>query len=250
MQAVEQLKAALSDQPHNPLRAGQLVEYQEELSRVTAIAEGRDMDGNPAPWLPGNRGNARARSGRIQKVLREQAPKPLDGAQRDTVAKLCADVMANVIQPSMLSRAAMRRNPSGAVDAFMRRENARPVKDAILAWKRGRLALEPFNDEPNYTNVERFRPEGTGDGTSSFMADAQIPGVHAMSSRAKEQWPLGEPQMETALKQVQKREAAAETKKRAITLTPEQRAKRVQQLAAGRAKQKAAREAAIEQQTA
>ena len=54
----------------------------------------------------------------------------------------------------------------------------------------------------------RFRPElihATG-GVGTFMPGAQIPGNFAMTPLAKENWPLGEPKVDTPLKQAQKRE--------------------------------------------
>lgn len=200
-QAVEALKAELHDQPHNPLRPNQVQEYEEERQRLQTIVR--------APsWQTGaDRGAATKRYRQIEKLLREQAPKPLEGARRDKVAKLANEVLEGVIRPAMLPRAQMRRNPAGAVDQYLRRENSKTVKGATLAWKRAMRAIESENMDQDFTNVERFRPEGGNpDGTSTFMADAQLPGRFAQTPLAKENWPLGDPTAETAVGQVKKRE--------------------------------------------
>ena len=99
----------------------------------------------------------------------------------------------------------MRRNPACAVDYFRRNEGSNTVKDKILTWKRAMRALEPENADQDYTNLEKYRPQGTPeDGTSSFHVNAQIPGRFAQSPLAKENWPLGEPTINTAIKQVRK----------------------------------------------
>jgi hypothetical protein len=99
------------------------------------------------------------------------------------------------------------------VDSFLKRENSPAIKKAILTWKRAMRALDPTNTDQDYTNIEKFRPEGVNpDGTSTFMADAQIPGVFAMSPAAKANWPLGAPTVDTALGQVKKRELSEKQK--------------------------------------
>lgn len=234
---VEQLADELKDQPRNPLRPYQVKEHTDELARVRALAGGLDQDGRQQPWMPGDRGAARQRMQRIQKVLHEQAPKPIeDGARKDKIARLTSEVITNVIAPSMLTEEEMRRNPAGAVGAFLRREGSKPVKDAILTARRGLLALEPDNDDPDYLNMERFRRQKESTGAASFMADAQIRGNFAQTPLAKQNWPLGEPTARTALVDVLAREQAAgaavidppltrEEKKRrtAAKYTPEQR---------------------------
>ena len=198
-EAVQQLEALLHDQPQAPLRPRQMVEYRDEMDRLEGIA-------NAPAWQGGDRGAARIRYNHVKRIVAEQAPKPLDPIRRDQVAKLSQEVMDTVIRPAMLPRSEMRRNPAGAVDLFLRRENAPAIKKAIKHWKRARFAIEPDTDRSDWANIEPFRPEGMPAGVSTFMADAQIPGVFAMSPQAKDNWPLGDPTAATALAQVQQRE--------------------------------------------
>lgn len=224
--ALAELETLLHDQPKAPLRPTQVEEYEGELRRLGALAEGRDQEGQARPWMPGNRGMAQQTIHRIRRTLQDQAPKPIpEAARRDRVARLTTQVIEETIRPALLPAAVMRRNPSGAVGAFMRQEMSRPIKQAILTARRGLRALEPDNPDPDYCNMERFRPSGErGDGASTFMADAQIPGNFAMTPLAKAQWPLGEPTVPTALTQVKAAEVAqAAPAKRVSTMSLEAR---------------------------
>ncbi len=201
-EVVQQLAHALKDQPANPLRNHQVEEYTHERTRLEQVVQA------PAYVTGVDRGAAAKRSRELAKMVDAQIAKPLQGARKDEVAKLAAEVMETVIRPALIPREEMRRNPAGAVGRFMRVENAKPIKQAIQHWKRSQLALEPGNEDPDLANVERFRPElihATG-GAATFMANAQIPGRFAMTSAAKANWPLGEPTVETPLKAAQKRE--------------------------------------------
>ena len=243
--AVAELDSLLHDQPQAPLRPNQVEDYEGELRRVGALAEGKDQEGQARPWIPGDRGLARATVQRIRRTLRDQAPKPIEDAQRrDHVARLTTQVINDVIKPAMLPSTVMRRNPSGAVGAFMRQEMSRPIKQAILTAKRALRALEPENPDPDYCNMERFRPSGERpDGASTFMADAAIPGTFAMTPQAKAHWPLGEPTAPTALSQVKAAETAPATPtkkpKRISTMSPEQRSLQRQRMQALWASRKA-----------
>ncbi len=200
--SVKQLEQALSNQPKNPLRHHQVTEYQDEAGRLNDIVQA------PAYVTGVDRGAARRKSLQINKVLEEQIAKPLQGAEKDKVAKLAAEVMERDIRPALLTREEMRRNPAGAVGRFLKEENSKPVQRAIQQWKRAQLAVEQGNPDPDLANVERFRPEKIHDtgGVSTFAAGAQIPGNFAMTPLAKENWPLGEPTATTALGEVRKRE--------------------------------------------
>lgn len=208
MNKVAELAEQIKDQPKAPLRPQQVADFRDEQDRLRSIVQA------PA-WQSGaDRGAARQQASKIDKMLAEQSPKPIDeGPRRDKVAKLAEEVLTDVIRPSMLTRAEMRRNPAGAVDTFRRRENSAPIKNAILTWKRAMRALDPENEDQDYTNIERFRPEGDrADGAATHMVGAQIPGTFAMTTRAKENWPLGDPTADTALAQAQRVEAAAAPK--------------------------------------
>ena len=200
-EVVKQLEHALKDQPANPLRNHQVEEYTREKDRLDSMV-------GAASYVPGDRGKAAAQSRQLSKMLDSQIAKPVQGEKKDLVAKLAAEVMETVIRPALVPREDMRRNPAGAVGRFMREENSKPIKQAVQHWKRAQLALEPGNEDPDLANVERFRPEKIHDtgGAGTFMANAQIPGNFAMTPQAKANWPLGEPKVDTPLKQAQKRE--------------------------------------------
>ena len=199
-QVVRELETALKQQPANPLRNHQVEEYQSEAARLNQIVTA------PAYVTGVDRGIASKRAREVQKLIDNQVAKPLHGAEKDRVAKLAADVMENVIRPALLPREEMRRNPAGAVGRFLKQENSRETKHAIQQWKRAQLAVEQGNPDPDLANVERFRPEIMQPGVATHMAGAQIPGNFAMTPQAKENWPLGEPLVDTPLKQAKKRE--------------------------------------------
>jgi len=116
------------------------------------------------------------------------------------------------IREGMLPVEVMRRNPTGAVSHHTRWEKEK--KEKILAWKNIRRVLNPNDESEDLANVEMIRPTMAAPGdASTFMADAQIPGVFAMTPQAKENWPLGEPKIDTPLKQAERRELEEEEKK-------------------------------------
>jgi hypothetical protein len=199
--AVESLAADLQDQPDYCLRPHQRVEYEEEAGRLRSIADAPDWQAGAAKIA------AQQRYRQVLNVLRSQAPKPIDDTlRRDRVAKGANAVLNDVIRPSMLTKAEMRRNPAGAVGEFMRRENSPAVQRAIRTWQRARFALDPTTTNDDHALIEKHRPEGAPTaGYGTFMADAQIPGVFGFGPQARENWPLDPPQ-NTALEQSRRAE--------------------------------------------
>lgn len=227
-EVVKQLESALERQPANPLRNHQVEEYQAEAKRL------REITTAPAYVTGVDRGAAAKRSREVEKAIATQAATPLSGAEKDKVARLAAEVLEREIRPALLPREEMRRNPAGAVGRFLKEENSPRVQHAIQQWKRAQLAVEAGNPDPDLANIERFRPEkihATG-GAATFMADAQIPGQFAMTPQAKEHWPLGEPQVDTPLKQAQKREMS-EAQKAALVKAQAARAAKRAEVKAG-----------------
>ena len=203
---VAKLKELTKDQPESPLRPYQMTEINEERARLTRFVEGPG-------YQPGDRGAARNRIRQLDKMVAEQGTKTLTGPKRDEVYKAAQEVLENDIKPQLQSRAAMRRNPAGAVGTFLKTEASKPFLDAALTWKRSMLAVDPQNEDPDYVNYEVHRREGDAhDGTSTFMADAQIPGHMAMSPQAKANWPLGEPTVDTALAQSKRAQGLAKAR--------------------------------------
>ena len=205
---VAELKSLLTDQPAMPLRPDQVDEYQDEHRRLTGMAQGRDMDGNPnQTWLPANRGLASRTASRVKKILDEQAPKKItDPKRRDRVAALVQELEQTVIAPALLPVDVMRRNPAGAVGQVLKREMSREFKDLALTVRRGIAALDPDDRDPDARGYERLRRESATEGAASFMAGAQIPGNFGMTPQAKANWPLGEPTADTAIKQASRAE--------------------------------------------
>ena len=115
------------------------------------------------------------------------------------------------IQSCLLTQETMRRNAAGAVDAYNRGENSPQMKAKILEYKNLLRLIEPDNDEKDYTNIELLRPSGlSAETAATFMMNAQIPGNFAMTPLAKSNWPLGDPKVDTPLKQAERQEVAEE----------------------------------------
>lgn len=167
------------------------------------------------------------RKRQIEKDLVMGTPPELTGATRDALAAREKTLEAT-IRAGMLTTEEMRRNPAGAVDRHRKWE--RLNKPAILEWKNIRRALNPDSDEKDLSNVEVLRPSMLSYGlnaTSTFMGNAQIPGKFAMTPLAKDNWPLGEPKVDTPLKQAERNERKVSSQ--------EVRAKQVAALAKARA---------------
>jgi len=146
------------------------------------------------------------------KIEQHVAPE-LSGEARDVLSRRVNE-LNDKIRQGMPTHEDMRRNPAGAVDAHRRWE--RLNKAAILERRNAIIALNPGNDEKDLTNIDMIRPHSaalTQTGTSTFMADAQIPGHFAMTPLAKENWPLGEPKIDTPLKQATRAEDQTRVKK-------------------------------------
>lgn len=214
---VTELEQLLQGQPQNPLRPAQIQGYDEELDRL-------DRQMKAPAYVGADRGVAAKRHRELSQMVETQRPRPLSGDRVDQVNRLQKEVLETVIRPAMLPQEVMRRNPSGAVGQFLRTEGSRPIKRAIQAYKRARLALEP---QDGNVSVENYRPSLTGDPVTSFMVNAQIPGHFGFGPTAKANWPAGMPAegtVETPLKTARKRE-----------WTEEQRQAAGARLAAGRA---------------
>lgn len=186
----DRLETLLADQPGPLLKPDQVTAYHEELERLAAGKKWGQESGPAA--------DARLR---IEKTLK-QAPRPIEEPERRAeVERLANALLAEKIIPRLQPVEVMRRNPAGAVGAYQRGEASREGKRDILVWKKARRRLRPTETDPDYTNVEVYRPSLAAPGAAAptFMADAQIPGAFAMSPAAKANWPLGAPAVRTAL---------------------------------------------------
>jgi hypothetical protein len=218
------------------------------------LVDGRDMDGNVVPWVGGDRAAAAKRRRQITDIINTQAPKELKGEKANKIYDLIGKVVEQDVKPALLPKAVMDRAPAGAIGQYNRSENHPITKRIILTVKRGLRALDPLSDDPDLANMERFRPPGvTANGAAIFDATAIIPGKFGMTPLAKANWPLGEPTIDTALAQVERREAAqapptngnghvkaAKPAKRTRNVNPEARAAAKQRMEAFWAKKRAA----------
>lgn len=235
---VAHLESLLTDQPASPLRPEQRRNYEGELQRLGAIAQ--------APlYVQGDRGEAMKRYREIKRTVDAQVPKPL-GERANQVYKLTKAIIFDLIKPAMLPQNVMRRMPPGSVDAFLKRENAKPIKRAVATVKRALFGLDPETDDIDHANLEKYRPSGLKpDGTSTWDSAAQIDGFLAMSPLAKENWPLGEPTASTALAQVKAAEIP-QVRAGRRPMSPEERKALGERLAKGRLAKKAKAEAALQ----
>lgn len=197
-------------------KAVRYLTHNEKQSRLGELEQLKRLTDQPTYVQGAITGEGRAALGKrkrqIEKDLQAGSPPELTGAAKDALAQREAQLEAD-IRVGMLTTEEMRRNPATAVDRHRKWDRAN--KDKILEWKNIRRALNPDSDEKDLANIERLRPTMLPMGmnaTSTFMADAQIPGKFAMTPTAKQNWPLGEPKVNTPLKQAAKREASEATK--------------------------------------
>jgi len=141
-----------------------------------------------------------------KQILEGSPPNDLKGETKDALANRQHELEAS-IKVGMPTHEDMRRNPAGAVDRHRKWEKAN--KERILERQNILHLLNPDDDSKDLTNLDLLRPYAQNNGAATFMADAQIPGSFAMTPQAKANWPLGEPKVDTPLKQAERVEAAA-----------------------------------------
>lgn len=157
------------------------------------------------------------RSSTIDDTLETVSPPKLSGAAKDAL-NIRRKALEDSIRVGMLSEEEMRHNPPDAVDRNIAWEKAH--KDEVLEWKNIKVALDPESEAESNTNIETIRPrQFLGDGSVPyFNPNAQIPGHFAMTQAAKDRWPLGEPKMDTVLKQAERQEASSKSPDKTDTL--------------------------------
>lgn len=154
-----------------------------------------------------NVGEAHKRKRDIAEQLEDQSPYPsITPDTRDALNKRRLELEAQ-IKEGMLPTEVMRRNPFGAVGQNVKWQKRNTAR--VLEWQNIMRQLEPDSEDPDISNVEKLRPSILRpDGVSTYMGASQIPGVHAMSPLAKDNFPetMGG-DVNSALAQVQAREA-------------------------------------------
>ena len=184
---------------------------RERLAREEEMAHIKGTLDQPAWALKDlsaeGRANLTKRRNFLEDDLTENGPPTdIDGQTKDLLNFRIKE-LEEQIRDRMPTVEVMRRNPPGAVDMHRRWETSN--KGKILEWKNLKRLLEPANDEKDFTNIELLRPSGLSPETAaSFMMRAQIPGNFAMTPLAKANWPLGDPKVDTALKQAERQEVA------------------------------------------
>lgn len=211
------------------LRFNQREEIKQEIDAMKGML----------PKLTGDtdRGQVISRLKRQEKTLQDLTPMTPKGPAEN---KLYARIkqLEEQFVPGMLSKEEMRKNPAGAVGAHMRWERANKKK--IMEWKNLKMMQDPSSDDPDIANIEILRPTGV---ENRFRGDAQINGHMTYQNIDQEKWDMafeGKGPENTALKQVQKVEAAAKVDKvdkRTLPRTEEQKQALRDRLALARAKQ-------------
>ena len=208
----------------NLLRPNQIDELKRTQDDLQSAIYGRPgADGQMPGYRSAVPGDVRAQLSRVNKMLSDQSPEPLTGDEQDKASKLERELRTEITQ-GMLSGEEMRKNPATAVDRHMKWEKYNKAK--ILRWKNLRLQLNAGSEERDIANLEQYRPEHSG---HRIMTDAQIPGLHAMSEQAKQNWPLGDPKCDTAVAQNQRvrKQLSEEDKQKARTNLANARAKKL-----------------------
>jgi hypothetical protein len=158
-----------------------------QLSYTGPGAGSADQKANAAKWMH-----------HLDEDLEDNSPPPLTKDQQDAAYKREQELTA-FIKEGMLTQEEMRRNPVSAVDRHMKWEAAK--KSAILEWKNLRILLTAEAREQDLANVETLRPSQAATSgmlaSSSFMPDAQIPGLFGMTPLAKQNWPEAMPEYGT-----------------------------------------------------
>lgn len=146
----------------------------------------------------------------VDKMLKEQGPEPLTGAEKDQLYKREKELAAD-IRGFMVPREEMRRTPTqqtNAVYNHLKNEGHPENKRKVVEWKNIRVQLNQDSDDPNLANADfHLRPEKGAKGHSGFMVDAMGPRGHmGFQDVPQENWDmaLGEPKADTALKQAQR----------------------------------------------
>jgi hypothetical protein len=186
------------------------------------------------------RDNLAKRRNYLRKELQEsRPPDDLPGETKDALAKRL-EVLNDKIAAGMLTEEVMWRNPTGAVDRNLKWHHA--TKFDNQERRNILVLLNPHDTSRSFRSVELLRKsQAYQGGAATFMANAQLPGNFAMTPQAKENWPLGEPKVDTPLKQAERREAEAMEmmeKAKALLAAVEEKNRQLDALVAGKTEKK------------
>lgn len=145
------------------LRPDQIDNYKEEIKTIERTLS------SPHAQM---KGEMRQRLARKKKDLETQTPTEfVNPDQKDAAVRRIAQLEEHMTTDGMPTQEEMRRNPPGAVAKHVNWENRN--KQNLLEWKYLKRRLEPENNDIDYTNFERYRPNPTF-GRQMAMEGAQI----------------------------------------------------------------------------
>ena len=174
----------------NLLRFNQAENIREQLQTIdTTLNSGAKLE---------ERGLLIRENARLKKQLKDFCPEPLNDAEKDANAIKIKELEAEFV-PSMPTQEEMRRNPAHVVHNNIQWN--KHYKKAVLEWKNRMLQQNHDSEDPDLCNIEGLRPSRP----FGLNTTSQIPGHHAMSPLAKENFEVAlpnSPTVETALDQV------------------------------------------------
>lgn len=127
-------------------------------------------------------GEARRQLGNIDRMINDQAAEPLTSDESNKLHKMEKDLRAK-ITTNMPTQEIMRKNPPGAVNWHRTWEKA--MKPFIKRWKNIRRQLDPTSEDPDISNLERYRPPGA---VGTLRTDAQITGHMTYGGVPDDKW--------------------------------------------------------------
>ncbi len=220
------------------LRPHQMVAHQKDLEQCQQDLKNTDIK---------QKGVVRQRLQRLEKQYADQAPRPItDPIVRDKVAKRIKD-LEDQIRVGLPSAEEMRKATNATVEQHRRWERANKPK--INEWRNLSRQLNTDTSDPDthdrsLGDIEKLRPMSAQD---RLRTDGFIGGAMTYGSVPQENWDqVFQQEPNSALKQAQKASIESVLKMPKIipaekpkrVLTPEQRAKKAEILAAARAKRK------------
>lgn len=173
-------EAATTSAPaKNYLRHNQIEEMKNERSVIERTLRDREVQ---------ERGALENQIRRMDHQIESQSPPEVSGAERDRMARECAEIEAALV-PLMPSDEAMRKNPPLTVGRHMKfdkaaKDKSRFPEGMLRRWKNNRLALNRGSDDPDVANFEQHRPLSRNES----MLGAQIPGRQYYGANPSQQY--------------------------------------------------------------
>ena len=186
--------------PSKPLEKTLKPSIRSALEQDYAAATEALTNPNMSPYIQ-DKAALRRQASQMKKTLDDQAPKQYESGQELDAAVKQERTLREKFLEGMPTKQEMRRNREGSVHKHMSWEKANKAR--ILEWREVVKRINHDSTDPDLTNYERYRP----DQTFGLDTTSQIPGHHAMSEQAKDNWPdeMAEPKAKTAVSHLRKR---------------------------------------------